>query len=370
MKEFTLGLLLMRREIDYVDAQQVFWRKIASKYLAKRYNAALEKVPEPYQRHISAIPSDLLWLVRISAMIFDGFKHNRPILTALKSHDETENLTLAQALNKDFTARNQKDRNAIETTHDQRKRIEEKSLKFEHACNNREQLSQTFLEIYSNWQVHETEPPKDGYIWGITRNRPISLAVQDSVLTVKGDAARRLFDISTESITWAVIDSGIDSTHPAFLKTTKAYEERIRKQLEKDKRRKSKESDGRADKIKLEHLKESRVVSTLDFTSLRTFLDVDIDADDGIHEDLFQEDEYEEDIKSGYEADYQDEQKKKKENQSKNQAYKKFYENIARNLSGKKQLDIPLTGRDRSAARRYIRAVSYTHLTLPTIYSV
>jgi serine protease AprX len=37
------------------------------------------------------------------------------------------------------------------------------------------------------------------------------------VCTIKADAANRLFEISCRNITWAVIDSGIAATHPAFL---------------------------------------------------------------------------------------------------------------------------------------------------------
>ena len=35
--------------------------------------------------------------------------------------------------------------------------------------------------------------------------------------TIKADAAKRVFDISCRGITWAVIDSGIATTHPAFI---------------------------------------------------------------------------------------------------------------------------------------------------------
>jgi hypothetical protein len=38
----------------------------------------------------------------------------------------------------------------------------------------------------------------------------------ESVQTVKADAARRLFDIDTNRICWAVLDSGIDARHEAF----------------------------------------------------------------------------------------------------------------------------------------------------------
>lgn len=50
----------------------------------------------------------------------------------------------------------------------------------------------------------------------IARNRPVSLAVNRSSKTIKADAARRLFELSCHNITWAVIDSGIDTKHPAF----------------------------------------------------------------------------------------------------------------------------------------------------------
>jgi serine protease AprX len=53
-------------------------------------------------------------------------------------------------------------------------------------------------------------------IWRVASNRPLSLATTYSKATVKADAAYRLFDVTCEKITWAVIDSGIDRDHPAF----------------------------------------------------------------------------------------------------------------------------------------------------------
>jgi len=47
------------------------------------------------------------------------------------------------------------------------------------------------------------EPPKDVSTW-------------KSVVSTKADAATRLFDLSCSKLAWAVIDSGIDATHPAF----------------------------------------------------------------------------------------------------------------------------------------------------------
>lgn len=53
-------------------------------------------------------------------------------------------------------------------------------------------------------------------IWQISANRRVE-ALSVSTETVKADAARRVFETSCRDITWAVIDSGIDGSHPAFL---------------------------------------------------------------------------------------------------------------------------------------------------------
>jgi subtilisin family serine protease len=48
-------------------------------------------------------------------------------------------------------------------------------------------------------------------------NRDVQLADNEAICTIKADAAARLFDIACSDITWAIIDAGIDATHPAFL---------------------------------------------------------------------------------------------------------------------------------------------------------
>ena len=53
-------------------------------------------------------------------------------------------------------------------------------------------------------------------VFSVSRNRPASVTVFRSVATIKGDAARGLFPVEFKSLRWAVIDSGIDATHPAF----------------------------------------------------------------------------------------------------------------------------------------------------------
>lgn len=61
------------------------------------------------------------------------------------------------------------------------------------------------------------KPPKEGpALKRVTLNRPAFRAVARSRQTVKADAVNRLFDADCSQIAWAVIDSGIDATHPAF----------------------------------------------------------------------------------------------------------------------------------------------------------
>jgi subtilisin family serine protease len=50
----------------------------------------------------------------------------------------------------------------------------------------------------------------------VSLNREAAPTVARSVLSIKADAARLLFNISCRGLAWAVIDSGIDAAHPAF----------------------------------------------------------------------------------------------------------------------------------------------------------
>ncbi|HEY7758588.1 MAG TPA: S8 family serine peptidase [Burkholderiales bacterium] len=59
-------------------------------------------------------------------------------------------------------------------------------------------------------------PTDGGLVWTISLNRRAIPALKRSVPAVKADAARTLFTVDCSQITWAVIDSGIDATHPAF----------------------------------------------------------------------------------------------------------------------------------------------------------
>jgi serine protease AprX len=94
-------------------------------------------------------------------------------------------------------------------------------------------------------------------IWSVTRNRPAATTVWRSTLSVKADAALQLFNISCKDIRWAVIDTGIDATHPAFrLRGTKG--ELLDEPFVED----------AAGRVK----NQTRVLGTYDFTQIRQIL--------------------------------------------------------------------------------------------------
>ena len=96
----------------------------------------------------------------------------------------------------------------------------------------------------------EVSPPP---VWSVTRNREASVSVWRSTMAVKADAARRLFDIDCSSLTWAVMDSGVDAKHPAF---------RVRDKGVPD-----------------EDPFKTRVIATYDFTVIRRLLRSEKDAE-------------------------------------------------------------------------------------------
>ena len=61
-----------------------------------------------------------------------------------------------------------------------------------------------------------TPAPPRPRIHSVSLNREASPTVSRSTLAIKADAARRLFNVSCRDLTWAVIDSGVDASHPAF----------------------------------------------------------------------------------------------------------------------------------------------------------
>ncbi|MBB3219567.1 S8 family peptidase [Pseudoduganella umbonata] len=81
-------------------------------------------------------------------------------------------------------------------------------------------------------------------LWHIARNRPARHAIAASRRTVKADAASRVFDTGGRGVRWAVVDSGIDASHPAFAR------------------------DGGGPAIDAADARRSRIVQTMDFTRL------------------------------------------------------------------------------------------------------
>jgi serine protease AprX len=93
-------------------------------------------------------------------------------------------------------------------------------------------------------------------IFLVNLNRQATQTLFESRMTVKADAAHRVFDISTEGIAFAVIDGGIDATHHAFLKRTDPeFEERSKSEF-----------------TEADLQRWSRVVATYDFTILRDIM--------------------------------------------------------------------------------------------------
>jgi serine protease AprX len=112
-----------------------------------------------------------------------------------------------------------------------------------------------FASVYEN--LPPIPPDDAGVVWSISLNRRASTSVWRSRLTVKADAAARLFAAKTTGIRWAVLDTGIDATHKAFRRRNAAN-----KIVKPDPANKD---DGLG----------SRVVRTYDFLRIKHLLDPD-----------------------------------------------------------------------------------------------
>lgn len=102
-----------------------------------------------------------------------------------------------------------------------------------------------------------------GTLWGISLNRQASTSIWRSRLTVKADAAARLFEARAAGIRWAVLDTGIDARHPAFARRSNG-----RAPVPASKRRTSRA--GR-------NVLDSRIVRTYNFLTVKDLLDPDAD---------------------------------------------------------------------------------------------
>src|SRR5262249_6514880 len=96
-------------------------------------------------------------------------------------------------------------------------------------------------------------------IFSVSRNRQTAPAVWRSVPAIKADAARSVFTLTCADLQWAVLDSGVDASHPAF---------RCRGPDGKQFKKPFQVVDGKP-------RNNSRVVATYDFTRIRQFLDPD-----------------------------------------------------------------------------------------------
>ena len=108
---------------------------------------------------------------------------------------------------------------ALTTSSEQIKHILEKNISAQVAA----QLKKILDRLH--------KPKKKGLVWTVSLNRRASPALTKSVPAVKADAARTLFTVDCSEIVWAIIDSGIDATHHAFM-DNKAPDSRIKRSFD------------------------------------------------------------------------------------------------------------------------------------------
>ena len=116
------------------------------------------------------------------------------------------------------------------------------------------------------------EQTRPDEIYLINLNRPAAQSLFESRKTVKADAAQRVFDISTVGITFAVIDGGIDATHPAFLKWSSWPEGKLTPKEYLQNFYQTAEISGEYSLPRADLMERSRVAATFDFTILRGIL--------------------------------------------------------------------------------------------------
>lgn len=68
---------------------------------------------------------------------------------------------------------------------------------------------------YKQW-LNDQQLGDRGPIYRVWKDQAIHPCVTTSAATIKAEAARRAFNATGEGITWAVLDSGIDQSHPHF----------------------------------------------------------------------------------------------------------------------------------------------------------
>jgi serine protease AprX len=122
-----------------------------------------------------------------------------------------------------------------------------------------ENLSPEQIDGFASLLRDLTHPQENrGLLWSVSRNRPAGTSIWRSRNAVKADAAARLFAVKTGGIRWAVLDTGVDATHPGFARRD---EPGGKQALEMDE-----DDEGHPQYA-------TRVVKTYDFMRLKDLLD-------------------------------------------------------------------------------------------------
>jgi subtilisin family serine protease len=118
---------------------------------------------------------------------------------------------------------------------------------------------QAVARLLNRIQLPDPHGPR---IWTVNLNRRATTTIFRSSVAVKADAARRVFEINCEKLSWAIVDSGIDATHPAF-------------RLRQDQRDAAGQRPIYAqpfEKVDGKWINHTRVVATYDFRLIRELL--------------------------------------------------------------------------------------------------
>jgi len=120
-------------------------------------------------------------------------------------------------------------------------------------------------------------PPSDELplLWSISLNRRARPAIHLSVSSTKADAARLLFNVNCKDLTWAIVDTGVDATHPAFRsEKDRDAADVLAAELSKAKTPAQTEAAKRALEA-VEAAPGERIRKTYDFTRLRLWTTLD-----------------------------------------------------------------------------------------------
>ncbi|HEX8076486.1 MAG TPA: S8 family serine peptidase, partial [Chthoniobacterales bacterium] len=156
-------------------------------------------------------------------------------------------------------------------------------------------IVRTLRELLEEISADSRRPsfPTKPQIRQVSLNRRAMPALEKSVPSVKGDAARTLFNVRCDAIRWAVMDSGIDGTHEVFKNKDKEGQSRIIKAFDFSNIRKIVSLDNLdtktpAFKERLGELREGREkeLSVRDATDLLRQLAKDAENDRPIHWEL------------------------------------------------------------------------------------